>query len=77
MERLKKNPFSTVLGLVFIIAGFVFLFVETPQYDLPLWGIGLMAACGLMLLFAKDKFIDIITLGLTRLVKDATKKNRK
>lgn len=60
MKRLKNNPFSTILGLIFILSGFVFLFVET-RYDLPLWSIAVMWGGGLMLLFAKDKLIDIIS----------------
>lgn len=59
MKRLKKNPYSTVLGVLFIIAGFVLLFVDT-LYDLPLWVIGAMWGGGVMLLFAKDKLIEII-----------------
>lgn len=59
MKRLKKNPYSTVLGVLFIIAGFVLLFVDT-LYDLPLWVIGAIWGGGVMLLFAKDKLIEII-----------------
>lgn len=73
MKRIKENPLSSILGLVFIIFAAVLLFVET-RYDLPLWALGVCIAAGLMLLFAKDKLIDILTLGLSRLVKDVAKK---
>lgn len=73
MKRIKENPISSALGLLFILAGFVFLFVET-RYDLPLWSLSAMWAGGLLLLFAKDKLIDILTLGLSRLVKDVARK---
>lgn len=73
MKRIKENPISSVLGAFFIIVAFVLLFVKT-NYDLPLWALGLVALVGLLLLFAKDKLIDILTLGLSRLLKDVTKK---
>jgi hypothetical protein len=73
MERFKKNPISTVLGLLFIVAAFSFLFIET-RYELPLWSIGLVGVFGILLCFAEDKLIDILTLGLSRFVKDVSGK---
>lgn len=57
--RLIKNPYSTILGLIFIAAGFVFLFVETI-IELPLFVILGLWIGGIMLLFAKDTLIEIL-----------------
>ncbi|WP_416440450.1 hypothetical protein ACH3O9_11275 [Leeuwenhoekiella sp. A16] len=77
MERIKENPLSTIIGLLFIIVGFslliIYLFFETRKEISFFWVPGCWAA-GLMLLFAKDKLLDIITLGLSRLVDDTVKK---
>lgn len=73
MERFKQNPISTILGLLFIVAAFVFLFVPT-LYDIPFMGLVGLWAAGLLLCFAKDKFLDIITLGLSRFVQDTNQR---
>tara|TARA_B110000285_G_scaffold234059_1_gene309709 strand:- start:733 stop:966 length:234 start_codon:yes stop_codon:yes gene_type:complete len=73
MERFKNHPISTVLGLFFIAIALMLLFVET-NYDLPLWSIGLIAVLGILLCFAKDKLIDLLTLGLSRFIKDTGNK---
>lgn len=73
MERFKDHPISTILGLIFIMSAYVFMFIES-RYDMPLWSIGLITIFGILLLFAKDKLIDILTLGLSRFVKDASGK---
>lgn len=73
MERIKKHPISTFLGLFFIIAAFTLLFVKT-NYDIPLWGLGLLVPFGVLLCFAKDRLVDILTLGLYSLVQDIRRK---
>ncbi len=73
MERFREHPISTILGLIFIVFAFVLLFIPT-LYSIPLWGIGLITVFGILLLFAKDKLVDVLTLGLSRFVKDVGNK---
>lgn len=74
MKNFKDNPFSTILGLLIIIFAGVLLFVPT-LYDIPLWGVAIIAVSGILLLFAEDKFISILTLGLSRFVNNKTESN--
>lgn len=69
MKRFKSDPISTILGLAFIVMAFVLLWKET-NYDIPLFVLGLMVLFGLLLIEAKDKFLDILTLGLSRFIQD-------
>lgn len=71
MNNFKTHPFSTVLGFLIIIFSGVLLFIPT-LYNIPLWGISLIFVSGILLLFAEDKFISILTLGLSRFVKSKT-----
>lgn len=71
MNNFKTHPFSTVLGFLIIVFSGVLLFTPT-LYDIPLWGILLIFVSGILLLFAEDKFISILTLGLSRFVKSKT-----
>lgn len=73
MKNFKSDPFSSFLGIVLILFAGILLFVPT-LYDIPLWGIVLIAVAGLMLFAAKDKFISIITLGLSRFVEKSIEK---
>ena len=73
MERFKTQPISTILGLFLFFSGFVLLFIET-NYEVPLYVLGIMIIGGILLLFAKDKFLDILTLGLSRFIQDRVKK---
>jgi len=68
-----KEKISTTIGLVLCLFSIALLFIET-NYDLPLWGIGLIFVVGVLLINAKDKVVDIFTLGLSRFVKDVTSK---
>ena len=72
MNNFKTHPFSTVLGFLIIIFAGVLLFVPT-LYEIPLYGIVLIFISGILLLFAEDKFVSILTLGLSRFVKNKTK----
>lgn len=74
LKNFKKNPISSVLGLLIIIFAGVLLFIPT-LYDIPLWGIAIIAVSGTLLLFAEDKFISILTLGLSRFVNNKTESN--
>ena len=73
MKRFTEEPISTVLGLFLFFAGFILLFVKS-NYDIPLYVLGIMIMGGVLLLFAKDKFLDILTLGLSRFIQDRVKK---
>lgn len=59
-ERVLKNWISTVLGLMLVIFAGVLFFVDT-KFNLELWQVGAIASMGILLVFAKDKLIDIIT----------------
>lgn len=74
LKNLKKNPISSILGLMIIIFAGVLLFIPT-LYDIPLWGIAIIAVSGTLLLFAEDKFISILTLGLSKFVNNKTENN--
>ena len=74
MENFKSNPISSALGLLIVAFAGVLLFIPT-LYDIPLWVLGLIAICGILLFSAEDKFISIITLGLSRFVKNTTDNN--
>jgi hypothetical protein len=76
MDRFKKEPLSTFIGLLFILMAFVLLFFET-HYDIPLWGLSLLITFGILLCFARDKLIDILTLGLSRILQDVSGKIKK
>ncbi|SFU77083.1 hypothetical protein SAMN05216480_12314 [Pustulibacterium marinum] len=76
MERIKNNPISTFLGFAMIVFAAVLLFVPT-LYDMPLYGIGVIGVIGILLLFAKDQLVDILTGGLSRLIQDAAQKVKK
>jgi hypothetical protein len=71
MNNFKSNPISSALGLLIVAFAGVLLFIPT-LYSIPLWGIGLIAVCGILLFSAEDKFISILTLGLSRFVKTNT-----
>ena len=75
MKRFKEHPISTFIGLLFILMAFALLFIET-RYDLPLLALGIMAVSGILLLFSKDEFISILTLGFATLVKKKTEEKR-
>lgn len=76
MDRIKQQPISSILGLFLFFGGFTLLWVET-NYELPLYVLGIMIVGGVLLLFAKDKFLDILTLGFSRLVQDGVDKVKK
>lgn len=59
-ERVIKNWISTVLGALIVIFAGVLFFVDT-KFELALWQIGAIAGFGILLIFAKDRLIDIIT----------------
>jgi len=69
MKNITENPLSTFIGIAFIALAISLLFIDTIYSPLPLWALGIIAVAGLLLLFAKDKFISIITLGLDRFLK--------
>lgn len=71
MKRIKENLLSSIIGLLFIVAGFVFLFVETLQ-EIPLYVVIGLWVGGVLLLFAKDKLLDILTVGVSRFLKDVS-----
>ena len=73
MKRFTEQPISTILGLFLFFSGFTLLFVKT-NYEIPLYVLGVMMMGGILLLFAKDKLIDILTLGLSRFIQDRVKK---
>jgi len=73
MKRFTEQPFSTILGLFLFFSGFILLWAET-NYEIPLYVLGVMMMGGILLLFAKDKLIDILTLGLSRFIQDRVKK---
>ena len=73
LKSIVNNPISSSIGALFIIFGFLVYFVKTVvefPYYIPMiaWVIGIL------LLFAKDKLLDILTLGLSRLVKNINNK---
>lgn len=75
MERFKHHPISTTLGLIFILFSGVLLFIPT-LYEIPLWVLGLVVVFGVLLIYSKDKLIDILTLGLSRLIQDRIDKSK-
>lgn len=74
MDNFKTNPFSSFIGVLLILFAGVLLFIPT-LYNIPLWGVAIIAVSGILLLFAEDKFISILTLGLSRFVKNSTNDN--
>ena len=58
-ERVFKNWISSILGLLMVIFAGVLLFVDT-KFDLSAWQVGSIAGCGILLIFAKDKLIDLL-----------------
>ena len=67
MNRIKQNPYSTVLGILIIAYA---LSVPIANIIMPFWGVLIILGIGILLLFAKDKLIDVLTLGLSRLIQD-------
>lgn len=75
MTQLKQNPITTKLGLMFVVIGFILLFIilffDTKK-DLHLWHIGIMEAFGVLLIISKDDVKDVIktffTLGINKLL---------
>jgi len=76
LQKLVENPISSTLGVLFITFGFLVYFVKTviefPHY-LPF----ITWVFGVLLLFAKDKLLDILTLGTSRLVQNISDKLNK
>ena len=73
MKRFTEQPISTILGLFLFFSAFILLFIKT-NYEIPLYALAVMMIGGILLLFAKDKFLDILTLGLSRFIQDRVKK---
>lgn len=64
-DRVFKNWISSVLGLLLVIFSGVLLFVPT-LVELSKLEIGAIASCGILLIFAKDKLIEIFTNKLSK-----------
>jgi hypothetical protein len=78
MNRIKQNPYSTVLGIL-IIAYALSVPICIFNHIIPWYGFFVLLFIGILLLFAKDKLIDVLTLGLSRLIQDiilTLKKNK-
>lgn len=73
MKRFKENPITSTIGVLFVLIAFALLFVKT-NYDLPLYVLGVIAVFGVLLITAKDKLVDLLTLGVSRLIQDAGEK---
>lgn len=69
MKRIKDNPISSVLGLVLFFGAAYRLLIETNN-EIPFYVLFMTMAGGVLLLFAKDKLLDILTLGLSGLIQD-------
>lgn len=77
IQGIIDNPISSFLGVLFIVFGFLVYFVET-KVDIPYYAPIIMWVLGVLLLFSRDKLLDILTLGLSGLVKNInTKVKRK
>jgi len=76
LQKIIDNPISSSLGVLFIIFGFLVYFIKTV-IDFPYYIPLIVWVFGILLLFAKDKLLDILTLGLSRLVKNVNDKINK
>lgn len=69
MKRFKENPVTSTFAIVLFVFAFVILFVPT-LIELPEWSFWALIGTSILLYNAKDKLIDIVTLGLSRIVTD-------
>ena len=58
-DRIINNWFSTIIGCLLIIFSGVLFFVDT-KFELELWQVGSIAAGGILLIFAKDRLVDVL-----------------
>lgn len=59
MNNLKNNPKTSILGVIFIILGFLLLFIET-KIEFPWYFIFILFVFGVLLLLAKDRLINVL-----------------
>lgn len=76
LQKLVENPISSTLGVLFITFGFLVYFVKTV-IEFPYYVPIITWVFGVLLLFAKDKLLDILTLGMSRLVQNINDKINK